>query len=170
MFKNKDRKKEDDSDSPVPDDEFEKILREMEKIVGSAFKTSVDDWDIKTDDDRLPVKISSDEKGRAPYETQYYGAFPQVNRGDDADIIENDISVSITLELPNAKKRDIFLEVSEHSLEIHVDSAANPYYKKMDIPSDVKPDTTKATYKNGVLDIEIIKKKTGMQGYRTRID
>jgi len=66
MFKNKDRKKE-ESDGPAPDDDFEKILREMERIVGSAFKTSVDEWN---DDGRLPINISSDENERIPHETQ----------------------------------------------------------------------------------------------------
>ncbi|RLF61954.1 MAG: hypothetical protein DRN33_06145 [Thermoplasmata archaeon] len=164
MFKNKDRKKE-ESDGPAPDDDFEKILREMERIVGSAFKTSVDEWN---DDGRLPINISSDENERIPHETQHYDSFQPINR-DYADIIEDDMSVSITLELPNARKENILLEVGEHSLEIHVDSAVDPYYKKVDVPSDVKPETTKATYKNGILDIEIEKKEEGKKGYRTGI-
>jgi HSP20 family molecular chaperone IbpA len=35
----------------------------------------------------------------------------------------------------------------------------------------VKPDTTKATYKNGVLDVEIDRKESqNKQGYRVSID
>jgi len=40
MFRNKDKKKK-DFDEFIEDEEFEKILREMEKIVGDAFNTAL---------------------------------------------------------------------------------------------------------------------------------
>lgn len=167
MFKNRDRKKEDNSDGFAPDDDFEKILREMEKIVGNAFKTSISDWESKeADPDELPVRVNSDEEYRAG-SANYYE--PSLSAGRAADIIETDLSVSVTLQMPEAKKKDIYLEVSEHVLEVHVDSLFHPYYKKIDMPSEVKPGTTKATYKNGVLDIEIRKKIAGKTGHRVDI-
>jgi len=158
MFKSKDKREDEDSDRFIPDNEFEKILREMEKIVGSAFKTSVDDWNNKTDNG---IHSQNDP--------QYYRA-PVSEVKKEGDIIEDDTHIYVTLELPDAKKEDILLEVSGRSLEIHVDSTSSPYYKNIDIPSEVKPDTAKATYKNGVLDIEIRKKKGGKRGYKTIID
>jgi HSP20 family protein len=53
-----------------------------------------------------------------------------------------------------------------------VDTPQRKYHKKMEFPCDVIPKTTKATYKNGILDIVIKrkeKKKPG-SGYKVNIE
>ena len=88
------------------------------------------------------------------------------------DIIEADNDVSITVELPGVEKDDIDLNVTDNALEIKVDTPQRKYQKTLDLPCDVKPKTTKATYKNGILDVVINrkeKKKDGT-GYKINID
>ena len=88
------------------------------------------------------------------------------------DIIEGDDDVAITVEVPGVEKNDIDLNVTENALEITVDNPKRKYHKRIDLPCDVKPKTTKATYKNGVLDVAIKrkeKKKPG-EGYRVNIE
>jgi HSP20 family protein len=87
------------------------------------------------------------------------------------DIIEEEKDVAVTVEIPGVEKEDIDLHVTENSLEIIVDTPKRKYHKKVDLPCDVLPKTTKATYKNGVLDVVIQrrgKKKPGT-GYRVNI-
>jgi len=88
------------------------------------------------------------------------------------DIIEGDEDVAVTVEMPGVEKEDVDLNVTGDTLEITVDTPARKYHKRLDLPCGVKPKTTKATYKNGVLDVVIArkdKKKPG-EGYRVNVE
>ena len=88
------------------------------------------------------------------------------------DIIEGDEDVSITVEIPGVEREDIDLNATNEAIEIKVDTPQRKYHKRLNLPCDVLPKTTKATYKNGVLDIVLKrreKKKPG-EGYRVNID
>jgi HSP20 family protein len=69
------------------------------------------------------------------------------------DVIACDDKVFITVEVPGVKKRDIDLEVKDGNLTIKVDSGNRRYYKEIELPCKVDPDTSQATHNNGVLDI-----------------
>jgi HSP20 family protein len=99
---------------------------------------------------------------------------PQISEEREplTDIIEGDNDVAVTVELPGVNKEDIDLNVQSESLEIKVNTPQRKYHKRLDLPCDVKPKTTKATYKNGILDIVIKrreKKKPG-EGYHINIE
>jgi HSP20 family protein len=87
------------------------------------------------------------------------------------DIIEGDGEVSVTVEIPGVEKEDINLNVTGDALEITVDNPKRKYHKRLDLPCDVKPKTTKATYKNGILDVVITRKdkKRPGEGYRINV-
>jgi HSP20 family protein len=74
------------------------------------------------------------------------------------DIIKRNKDISITVEIPNVEKKDIDLRTTENNLEIKVDKPDQQFHRNVVLPCKVKPKTTKATYKNGVLDV-IIKRK-----------
>ena len=99
---------------------------------------------------------------------------PQISeeREPITDIIEGDEDVAITVEIPGVEKEDIDLNITHDNLEIKVDRSDRKYHKNLELPCDVKPKTTKATYKNGILDIVIRrkeKKKPG-EGYHVNIE
>jgi HSP20 family protein len=75
------------------------------------------------------------------------------------DIIEGENDVAITVEIPGVEKEDINLVATEDTLEIKVDSPKRKYHKRIDLPCNVKTKSTKATYKNGILDIVLDKKE-----------
>ena len=88
------------------------------------------------------------------------------------DIIEGDNDVAVTVEMPGIEKNDIDLNVKRDILEINVNTPKRKYHKTLDLPCDVLPKTTKATYKNGILDVVIKrkeKKKPG-SGYKVNIE
>jgi HSP20 family protein len=59
------------------------------------------------------------------------------------------------------QKKDIELSVVGQTLRIKVDSAERRYFKEVHVPAHVDPDSTKATYNNGVLDITLCKSGHG---------
>ncbi len=71
------------------------------------------------------------------------------------DVMEGDKSVSITVELPGVSKEDIDLDLNEgdNVLTLKVDTPDRKYYKEIELPCKVKPQSVKATYKNGILDV-----------------
>ena len=88
------------------------------------------------------------------------------------DIIEGENDVAITVEIPGVEKEDINLVATEDTLEIKVDSPKRKYHKRIDLPCNVKTKSTKATYKNGILDIVLDKKekKKNHDGFRVSIE
>ncbi len=166
MFRNKDKKKK-DFDEFIEDEEFEKILREMEKIVGDAFNTALDGWESeKSSAKRFSIKMNSDGKVKLDEINNALSESDEYYGSRSADVIENKDSVSVTIEVPDANKEDIVIEVSDDEIEVQ----DNIYNRRIKLPSEVKPETTKATYKNGVLDVEIKKKVIGKEGYSISID
>ena len=73
------------------------------------------------------------------------------------DVMDCDDSISITLEIPGVDKDEIELTVEEDQVSINVDTEKRRYFKEIPLKANVDTKTSKATYKNGVLDI-ILKK------------
>ena len=71
------------------------------------------------------------------------------------DVMEGDKTVSITVELPGVSKDDIDLDLNDEDniLTLRVDTPDRKYYKEIELPCKVKPQSVKATYKNGILDV-----------------
>jgi HSP20 family protein len=88
------------------------------------------------------------------------------------DIIEGDDEIFVTVEIPGVEKDDIILNIEEFSLDINVNSPNRKYHKKINLPYAVIPNKSKATYKNGILDIAIKRKdkKKDNENYRVNID
>jgi len=86
------------------------------------------------------------------------------------DIIEGDEDVAVTVEIPGVEKEDIDLNVTKENIEIRVTNPKRKYHKILDLPCGVKPKTTNATYKNGVLDIVIKRKEKKKEGEGYHVD
>ena len=75
------------------------------------------------------------------------------------DIMAADGEVKVIAELPGADKKDIKLEGTENSLVISVDTPERKYYKEVELPAKVDPKKAKSSYKNGVLEVTLGKRK-----------
>jgi HSP20 family protein len=95
---------------------------------------------------------------------------PKDSREPLVDVINESERVRVVAELPGVEKSDIKTTISENSVTINVDSAARKYYKEIELPSTVDPDTSKASYTNGVLEIVLRKVKPKPRGREIKID
>lgn len=89
------------------------------------------------------------------------------------DLVETDKEIIATAEMPGLEKQDIKINLTEDRLEVSAETKheekkeemgyvyrerrAAGYYRAISLPSAVDPDKTKATYKNGVLEIRMPK-------------
>lgn len=110
-------------------------------------------------------------------------AVPAEYREPFIDVIETDKEVIATAEMPGLEKQDIKINVTEDRLEISAETKheekkeekgyvyrerrSGSYYRAISLPSPVDPDKSKASYKNGVLEIKMpkteVKKKTPLK-------
>jgi len=95
---------------------------------------------------------------------------PTDSREPLADVINEAEQVRVVAELPGVEKSDVKTTITEDTLTIKVDTAARKYYKELQLPSGVDPDSSKASYNNGVLEIVLKKLKPRPRGREIRID
>ncbi|HYY91435.1 MAG TPA: archaeal heat shock protein Hsp20 [Candidatus Dormibacteraeota bacterium] len=79
-------------------------------------------------------------------------------------------NVKVVAELPGVEKSDIALECDGRNLVLKVDSPKHRYYKSLELPVEVDPDTSKASYKNGVLELILHRKTPGNKPKQIQID
>jgi len=73
------------------------------------------------------------------------------------DVVDSKDSLLVYAELPGVDKNDIRLSVTDKSLTISIEREKRRYYKEVSLPTKVKPETAKARYKNGVLEVTLEK-------------
>lgn len=169
----------------IGDDEFERIFDEMQKMFENInFKDLMEDMlrDGIEPNKRFirgfSVNIGPDGKpkiqefGNRPIRSAKGTSTISDEREPLTDIIEGDSDIAITIEIPGVEKDNIDLNVTEETLEIKVDAPERKYHKVLNLPNKVKTKSTKATYKNGILDIVLDKKdnKKGGSGYKVSIE
>lgn len=74
------------------------------------------------------------------------------------DVIEGDTDVRVIAELPGVEKEDIKLHATETSLTIDVAAKERRYHKELELPAEVDPKDAKSTYRNGILEVTLVKK------------
>jgi len=96
-----------------------------------------------------------------------------------SDVYETENSVIAVFEIPGVEKEDIELMVSEDRIEVSTkkkkeeeekkkgyyryEAEAKAYYRMISLPAKVIPEKAEATYKNGVLRVEIPKKEKKLE-------
>ncbi|WP_292468494.1 archaeal heat shock protein Hsp20 [Methanolobus sp.] len=78
------------------------------------------------------------------------------------DVFEIDDKVHVMAEFCGVEKDDIKLDVTETQLELKAENEKTSFSEIIELPSSVDPDTAKAAYINGVLEIIMDAKKLGV--------
>lgn len=69
------------------------------------------------------------------------------------DVLETEDNVYVVAEMPGIEKEDIHLDATESAVELKATNADRKYSEYVELPVKVDPDSAKATYKNGVLEV-----------------
>lgn len=79
------------------------------------------------------------------------------------DVFEREDEVIVVAEMPGVEKDKIDLKVTEDGkmLIIKASNEERKYYKEIELPARVDPESAKATYKNGILEVRL--KKVGKE-------
>jgi HSP20 family protein len=74
------------------------------------------------------------------------------------DVIPKQREITVVAELPGVQKKDIKVKIIENDDVLHI-NVPNKFDKKVKLPARVKPKQTKASYKNGVLEVNLVRVK-----------
>lgn len=73
------------------------------------------------------------------------------------DVFDEKDSIQIIAELPGVDEKEIQVDLQDDVLIIHGENKNRKYNKEILLTSKVKPDSLTKTYKNGILEIKLIR-------------
>ncbi len=160
-------------------DVFDEILREFEREMA----------DIEDEFERL-----AKEKPRGALGPYYYGV--RITIGPDGvpkveefgnikrvggrpivteeaeplvDVIDQDDEIIVVAELPGVDKNKIKVRATEEKLIINAENHRK-YHKVIDLPAKINPNTAKASYRNGVLEVKLKKEGRKEEGVDVKLE
>ncbi len=76
------------------------------------------------------------------------------------------------MDMPGVDKDKISIRVTEDGKKLIISArdSDRKYYKEVDLPAEVDPNQSKATYRNGVLTVELKKKSSGKKGFEIKVE
>lgn len=88
------------------------------------------------------------------------------------DVVEDDGKIKVVAEIPGVEKEDIKVRLSEDNKTLIISASGKDrkYYKEIPLPGEVVPEKTKASYRNGVLVVELEKKDKGKRGFEIKVE
>ena len=136
--------------------DIEKFFRDVERKLNEMRNAEKYEWGwtFSIGPDGIP---HMKEFGNPPLSIKYSNS-----REPYHDVIEEKDTIDITVELPGISKKDISLDLSEDNTLLHL-SAKNDdrdYKLNIRLPSKVKDEPKKSTFKNGILNIIFEKDKS----------
>ena len=96
------------------------------------------------------------------------GIEPSEGREPLVDVMSEKDKYKIFAELPGVEKDQVKLDVADDSVQIKTDDEKK-FYKMIYLDSTIDPDSAKASYKNGILTLELDKKEK-RKGKEVKID
>ncbi len=142
---------------------WDRMLKDPES---QTFGPYVYGFTYKIGPDGKPV---FEEFGNVP-QGRAYGREPKMLEKDVrepiTDFTEDTDKIFITYELPGISKENINLNVGETNVTLEVTEGPRKYYKSMDFPYELKPDSANAKFINGILDLSIERAKKESPGGR----
>jgi HSP20 family protein len=95
---------------------------------------------------------------------------PKDAREPLVDVINEPSQLRVVVELPGVDKSAIKTHIADDTLTVRVDSMTPRFYKEIKLPVAVNPDTCKAKYNNGVLEIILGKIQPTPKGREIHVD
>ena len=160
-------------------EQFRRDWEQMNRLLREATRGDLPDpekggpyvygWSLRVGPDGKP---RFQEFGNVPEGRYVSGETTEAIRQREplVDVVEEDELITITAEVPGVDKGDIDLEITEGTLIIKVDQEERKYYKEVQLPAEVDQESATASYRNGILDIELKKIKKTKKGKKIHLD
>jgi HSP20 family protein len=137
---------------PDAQEQFEEILRELQKnpmvwgfsaAIGPDGRIKLNPFGNLNPQDAPPVV--------------------QEQREPLIEVMDQDEVIIIIAEIPGVKEEDIQLDISNNQVTINIDAPNRKYAKTIDLPATVNHEVAEVHYANGILEVQIPKKSPTQQ-------
>jgi len=144
---------------------LENLTEEIEKMVKSLYeevnlpKNLFYGFSLRIDPDGKPIiRTFGDREG---YREPLYDQILDREKG----------TIKLLIELPGVEKEDIKLEANEERLFLQAERDSKRYKCSIDFKEAVNPNSAKANYKNGILEVIFeLKEKTNKGSFPIRVE
>jgi len=150
-------------------DELEHYFEGFQKEMEDAVKNNI----LAGDRNSWPfvAGFSFDMGPEGKPSVQVFGNNPIVGRGYRSPINEQVVdektsTLRILLEMPGVEKQDINVESTEDSAVIKAENGERKYRAVLRLKAPVRPESGKAEYKNGMLEISFSLKDKANKGFK----
>jgi len=165
----KKNKRRDLEDFSGQDSFFDEYMERIEEHMAEFFEEAMNSvteskgffygFHMTTGADGKPVieefgNMPEEEKGSAVKEIKEAHL---TEREPLTDVIDCGNEIKVLAELPGVEMEDIDLKTQKTSISIKVDTEKRRYSKDIKLPAEVKVESSKATYKNGILEVTLKK-------------
>ena len=146
------------------DDYFEDLEREIQEVV----KRSLESAKLGSP---FVAGFTFNVGPKGKPSIQVFGDSPVRHDGSRSPISEQVIDeksgvLRLLLEMPGVEKDDIKVEATEEAATITAENGNRKYRAEMHLKSQVRPDSGKAEYKNGILEISFSLMDKDNKGFR----
>jgi HSP20 family protein len=150
-------------------DEIDRYFEGFEKEVEEAVKNSIFGSDRSDKPFIAGFSFNLGPEGRPSLQT--FGTNPVRGDGFRSPINEQVIDekngmLRLLLEMPGVEKQDIQVDATEDRAVITAESADRKYRAEIGLRAPVRPDSGKAEYRNGMLEISFSLKDKANKGYK----
>jgi HSP20 family protein len=181
------KKTDDDSDYPMPFgfgllsafEDIDKMFQQMTERMNSLAKSA--EGNPNTMFYGYQVTVGPDGK---PHVKEFgnakeFGSFkapkPQLEMGSREPLIdvvpdEREGTIKVVAEMPGMQKEDIKLNATEDSLTIKAERGERKFNTTVPLDSQVDPSSTKASYNNGILEVQLKSKSTKPKAVNVKVD
>ena len=136
--------------------EFEEMNELMNRIMHSTGKPGVFGFSMRVGPDGVPHVEHFGNTRPQGNEMDVRETGQDVREPFTSSIIdEKNKELCITAEMPGIRKEDIELNATENQLVIKAESSDRKYFKAITTPAPVDPDSARAKYNNGVLEVTL---------------
>jgi HSP20 family protein len=150
-------------------DELDKYFEEFEKDIQEFARNSISAAHLTNEPYVAGFSFRLGPQGRPS--VQFFGDSPLQSDGfrspmSEQLLDEKDNVLRLVLDMPGVEKGDIQVEATDDSAVVTAERESRKYRAKIDLKAAVQPDSGKAEYKNGVLEISFSLRDKTNKGYR----
>jgi len=150
-------------------DELDKYIEEFEKDIQGLVRNSVSAAHLKTEPYVAGFSFRLGPKGRP--DVQFFGDSPLNHDGFRSPMSEQILDekkeeLRLVLDMPGVEKEDIHIEATDDTAVVTAERESRKYKTEIRLKAQVLPDSGKAEYKNGVLEISFSLRDKTNKGYK----
>jgi HSP20 family protein len=148
-------------------DELDDYFEDLEREIQEAVKRGFDSTKFAPFVAGFAFNVGPEGKPSI----QVFGDSPMAQNGFRSPINEQVVDskgglLRIILEMPGVEKQDIKVDATEETAVITAENAQKKYRAELDLKAPVKPDSGRAEYKNGMLEISFSLKDKANKGFK----